>query len=408
MSQEKAAEIIDINAPRSAPAIAAEEAKNETSSAETDGAMAGAFIAAARRGAGLTLSAVSADTKIRIEHLEAIEASDPSRLPSTPFAVGFVKTYAAYLDLDVATLAAQFRNDIGANAPTATAAPEQRVPAGAPSYASDGVRLVSLLGVAVIFAFALWITWQIAAPKGGDDGARNRPGPSVTLSPAPAGAVETVPLEAPVVTTATQPVQTAPTLDAEPAPVEAAAVEPPADIASVAVDTTTPEAVFVDNNAPPSSLEPSLSEPSPAVENPFTESLTVAAPEIVEPVETTPSTKVVTQAIVPPNEPVARRFQPLQPPSQEDVIEAAVLRRSASPRYPEKCESAAAPIESVTLVFDVTATGRIANARVASSTNSCFNAAAVATTRRWRFNPRTVNNQPRPDAGIRAVLKFER
>lgn len=407
MSQEKAAEIIDINAPRSAPAIAAEETKNETSSAETDGAMAGAVIAAARRGAGLTLSAVSADTKIRTEHLEAIEASDPSRLPSTPFAVGFVKTYAGYLNLDVATLAAQFRNDIGANAPTATAAPEQRVPAGAPSYASDGVRFVSLLGVAAIFAFALWITWQIAAPKGGDDGARNRPGPSVTLSAAPAGAVETVALEAPVVTTATQPVQTAPALDAEPAPVEAAAVEPPADIASVALETTAPEAVFVDNNTPPSSLEPSLSELSPAAENPPAESLTVAAPEIVEPVETTPSTEVVTQAIVPQNEP-PRRFQPLQPPSQEDVIEAAVLRRSASPRYPKKCESAAAPIESVTLVFDVTATGRIANARVASSTNSCFNAAAVATTRRWRFNPRTVNNQPRPDTGIRATLKFER
>lgn len=292
MSQDKAAEIIDFN-PSSAEGRA--PAHGET---------AGGFLAAARCAAGLSLEALSDATKVKGDHLAAIEAMRPDLLPPAPYAVGFVKAYARALDLDADALARQFKDEIGAGAPAPLVfapPPETDAPAGL----SEGARLISVFAFIAILLFVFWITVQIFG-RGQREAA------------------------APV----QEPIETAPALQAAPAAREDVAQAPPVS-------------------------------PAPAVE-------------------------------------AARGPMPRLKPA----IAASSLTESVAPGYPAVCESGAAPLETVTIVFDITAAGRAANARVASSSNACFEAEALRALNAWRFSPRMVGDKAVVDAGKRATLNF--
>lgn len=63
----------------------------------------------------LTLDAVAAKTKIKPEYLLAIENSDFAALPSSTFAKGFLRNYAAFLHLNPDTMIAMFRRDFTEN-----------------------------------------------------------------------------------------------------------------------------------------------------------------------------------------------------------------------------------------------------------------------------------------------------
>ena len=294
MSQDKAAEIIDFN-PSSGE-----------NRGPARGESVGAFLAAARRAAGLSLEALSDATKVKGDHLAAIEAMRPDLLPPTPYAVGFVKAYACALDLDADALARQFKEEIGAGAPAPLVfapQPETNAPAGL----SEGARLISIFAFIAILLFVFWITVQILGR-----------GERETRPPVP------------------EPVETALTPQAAPAVRE--------DIA------------------------PALPVPAPSA-----------------PVVETAS------GLIP-------RLKP--------AIVASSLTESVAPDYPSACEAGAAPLETVTIVFDITAEGRAVNARVASSSNACFEAEALRALSAWRFAPRAVGGAPVIDAGKRATLNF--
>ena len=74
---------------------------------------------------------------------------------------------------------------------------------------------------------------------------------------------------------------------------------------------------------------------------------------------------------------------------------ARVIERP-DPVYPRFCEGAANDIENVEVTFNVTADGRVAGARVLSTSNSCFNRAAINAVKRWRFAPRLIEGKKRP------------
>jgi len=57
----------------------------------------------------LTLLDVEKGTRIRCKFLEAIEADDYTKIPSSAYAKGFVKNYSEYLGLDSRTILAFFR-----------------------------------------------------------------------------------------------------------------------------------------------------------------------------------------------------------------------------------------------------------------------------------------------------------
>src|SRR3989449_9881437 len=64
----------------------------------------GATLAAKRGERGLTIDQVAASTRIRREHLRALEAEDFTHFSAPVYAKGYLRTYATYLGLDAEDL----------------------------------------------------------------------------------------------------------------------------------------------------------------------------------------------------------------------------------------------------------------------------------------------------------------
>lgn len=77
------------------------------------------------------------------------------------------------------------------------------------------------------------------------------------------------------------------------------------------------------------------------------------------------------------------------------------------PQYPDRCQTRAKASEAVTLEFDVNPEGNVVNPRVISSTNSCFDRAAMRSVERWRYAPSIRDGQPRPRLGVRTRVAFQ-
>lgn len=96
-----------------------------------------------RKQTGQSLKAVAEALRIRYVYLEAIEQGRYDALPGPTYALGFIKTYAEYLDLDEDEIVQRFREDVdGLDDQTQlvfpSPVPEGKVPGGA-------ILLVALL-----------------------------------------------------------------------------------------------------------------------------------------------------------------------------------------------------------------------------------------------------------------------
>ena len=132
-----------------------------------DYANAGAHLADMRESLGLSVAEASEKTHIKESHLSAIEAVDVAALPSRPYAIGFVKAYAEFLELDPAPIVSRFKEDAGYT----IAAPIQVENFRAAEVAQDAMtRDMSLWAVGAILIFILWCAWQLTLPR---DIARN-------------------------------------------------------------------------------------------------------------------------------------------------------------------------------------------------------------------------------------------
>ena len=69
----------------------------------------GARLRDARQAAGLTLQQVSAETRISLRHLEMIEREQFGQLPGRTYAIGFSRSYARFVGLKEAEIAADVR-----------------------------------------------------------------------------------------------------------------------------------------------------------------------------------------------------------------------------------------------------------------------------------------------------------
>jgi cytoskeletal protein RodZ len=69
----------------------------------------GKKLQAAREARDLSFDQVSRDTNIASRYLEALEAENFSVFPGEPYAVGFLRNYSAYLELDVQELLSLYR-----------------------------------------------------------------------------------------------------------------------------------------------------------------------------------------------------------------------------------------------------------------------------------------------------------
>ena len=73
----------------------------------------GAELRDARLRMGVDVEAAARDLKIRVDYLIGLEQNDHAALPGLPYALGFVRSYAAYVGLDPVKLARRFREESG-------------------------------------------------------------------------------------------------------------------------------------------------------------------------------------------------------------------------------------------------------------------------------------------------------
>lgn len=141
------------------------------------GAHLGEGLRAARESRRMTIQDVSDVTRIHPRVLEALEALDMSRLPSRPFAIGFVRSYARLLGIDEDKAVERFKADApDANEPF-------RAPVGGVSEGGDPrLALVVVAAILVVGAIIVWNVAQRAMADRDDD----RPTvPVVQSAPAP-------------------------------------------------------------------------------------------------------------------------------------------------------------------------------------------------------------------------------
>ncbi|KQU61914.1 hypothetical protein ASG67_01765 [Sphingomonas sp. Leaf339] len=117
----------------------------------------------AREAHGLSLAEVGQRTRVPLRHLEAIEATDFSLLPSPTYAVGFARAYARAVGADEVAAAQDVRREL-ARLPRAPeyepyqAADPTRVP-------SRGVAIVGLgLALAIMILVGLWYATDLFRP----------------------------------------------------------------------------------------------------------------------------------------------------------------------------------------------------------------------------------------------------
>lgn len=176
----------------------------------------GQDLRAARLRRGDDLATVSKSLKIRKDYLEAIEEDRLDALPGKAYAVGFVRSYAYYLGLDVTQCVDRFKAEIagrsdGDNQPRVTVIDEEerRMPRGWPVVAAV---VLALIAYGIYYAFTSSTSEPIVAAPPAPQVAAIKP-VATPHKPAPAP-VQTAATPAPV----TAPVAGAPTAAGATAP----------------------------------------------------------------------------------------------------------------------------------------------------------------------------------------------
>ena len=105
----------------------------------------GQALAAKRGERGLTIEQAAAATRIRADHLRALEADSFDRFAAPVYAKGYLRTYATYLDLDAEDLLRQVpagtRRDLGIGLDSSRRRP--RVVLTTPAVAAAGLVLLA-------------------------------------------------------------------------------------------------------------------------------------------------------------------------------------------------------------------------------------------------------------------------
>lgn len=145
----------------------------------------GERLKAGRETLGLSLPEVAARTRVPLRHLEAIEASDYSQLPSPTYAVGFVRAYARAIGADEVGLAHDVRIEAG-QAVRSTPKYEPYEIADPARVPSRGVMIVAAgLALAVLVLALLYFATGIF--RGGSGSAPSTTeAPAVVAAPVPA------------------------------------------------------------------------------------------------------------------------------------------------------------------------------------------------------------------------------
>lgn len=152
---------------------------------------AGERLREARESQGLSLAEIAERTRVPIRHLEGIEVSNFSTLPSPTYAVGFAKAYARVVGLDEAVIGREVRGHRDVVRPTPQYQPYEssdpkRLPPRGLAIGGILIALVALLGLALFYGGS-WFQAGESQPVIAAD-------QSVEPVPAPTSAVDAPPI----------------------------------------------------------------------------------------------------------------------------------------------------------------------------------------------------------------------
>ena len=139
----------------------------------------GQDLRAARLRRGDEIGHISQALRIRRDYLEAIESDWPERLPGRTYAIGFVRSYAKYLELDAPTLVSRYK--------LAHAGQTESAPRVGPAPTDADARRLSLGWTAValvVVGLLVYGVWQLSEPHP-SQGETAAVSPSVSAIPAP-------------------------------------------------------------------------------------------------------------------------------------------------------------------------------------------------------------------------------
>ncbi|WNO53966.1 helix-turn-helix domain-containing protein [Stakelama saccharophila] len=153
----------------------------------------------------LDVADIASRTRIPQRHLESIETSDYSSLPSPTYAMGFAKAYARVVGLDEAGIGRDLRAELDTgyerqpyHVPYDTSEPA-RVPTGGIAMAGLAVAILILIGVGIWYGTDWFRSEEVVPQTVPVASAPATPAPA----PAPAGAATTPSADGQVVLTAT-------------------------------------------------------------------------------------------------------------------------------------------------------------------------------------------------------------
>lgn len=129
----------------------------------------GVALKAAREYRGMSIQDIADDTKIRRAYVAAIEDMRLDQLPSRPFTIGYIKSYAELMGFEPGAAVARFKE--------ASPDPDSalREPIGVPQERDPRLGLIAVAGAVILAAI---ITWNVAQRAISDD------------APAPASAAD--------------------------------------------------------------------------------------------------------------------------------------------------------------------------------------------------------------------------
>ncbi|HEY7687319.1 MAG TPA: helix-turn-helix domain-containing protein, partial [Dongiaceae bacterium] len=108
---------------------------------------------------GLELQSVANQLRIRLAYLEAIEEGRYKDLPGSTYAVGFVRSYGDYLDLDGADIVRRFREEVARIHGRTRLIPPVIAPDG--TIPPAAVLFLSVLGLGIAYG-----TWYYLSSRG--------------------------------------------------------------------------------------------------------------------------------------------------------------------------------------------------------------------------------------------------
>jgi cytoskeleton protein RodZ len=115
----------------------------------------------AREARGVSIEDVSSVLKIRVDQLKSLEDDDFEALPASVYAIGFIRTYAIYLELNAGELINRYKAIV--TPPNAEETPYD------PQAESEQISIAVKFAIGAVVIFAVYILWLIAGGASGPE-----------------------------------------------------------------------------------------------------------------------------------------------------------------------------------------------------------------------------------------------